>query len=138
MVWHFKVYPEMCKARYYQPDDYECKRCIFDARCMLRKALNSEELTNEEWLALGEYMLNVILDEIDYYAWNIHDSPLDAISAYSKTDFYEACNDFLEEEVVEVIKRMPDEIYDAINRKYQEILEHWAEEFKEEFTEEEN
>ena len=80
-----------------------------------------------DWESFGEYMLETTLDYIDYWAWQISgDSALEAYSNYNNIDFYEAILSFgnkFDDIAIELIEKMPEEIYDKINAKYHKKLE---------------
>jgi hypothetical protein len=80
-----------------------------------------------DWENFGEYILNTVLDHIDYWAWQISgDSPLEAYSSYNNIDFYEATMSFsdkFDDIALELLEAMPEEIYEKINKIYHEKLE---------------
>jgi hypothetical protein len=80
-----------------------------------------------DWESFGEYMLETTLDYIDYWAWQISgNSALEAYSSYNNIDFYEAILSFgdkFDDIAIELIEKMPKEIYDKINAKYHTKLE---------------
>lgn len=76
-------------------------------------------MVKDKWL----YLLDELLDRIDYYAWNIHDNPLLVYSTYANIEVYEAVLDFFDEEVAEEVATMNDEEYQELNKMYQEELE---------------
>ena len=86
-----------------------------------------EELEFGDWENFAEYVLDKVLYEIDYWAWNISgDSALKAYSSYNNIDLYEAIMTFehkFSDIEFELIKEMPNEVYEGINNVYHRKLE---------------
>ena len=86
-----------------------------------------EELGFRNWENFGEYILNTVLDYIDYWAWKISpNSPLESYIDYNNIDLYEATMSFadkLDKIEIELLEKMPTEIYEEINVEYHRKLE---------------
>ena len=95
-----------------------------------------KKLGFRDWENFGEYILNNVLDHIDYWAWNISgDTALEAYSSYNNIDFYEAALDFANEIEIELLEKMPREIYEKINVEYHRKLERVISELEKEYGE---
>jgi hypothetical protein len=98
-----------------------------------------EEIGFADWENFGEYTLNTVLDYIDYWAWNIApDSPLESYSNYNNIDLYEATMSFehkFSDIEIELLRNMPEEVYEKINAEYHRKLEIVISELEKEYRE---
>jgi Mg/Co/Ni transporter MgtE len=81
----------------------------------------------ENWEEFGEYVLEKTLNAIDDWAWNISGgSALEAYLSYENLDLYEAAETFdnkISNEELELLRKMPNKLYETLNQKYHEELE---------------
>jgi hypothetical protein len=95
-----------------------------------------EEIGFADWENFGEYILNSVLDYIDYWAWNISPTTaLETYAAYNNIDLYEAAMSFgdkFDNATFELLEAMPEEVYEKINAEYHRKLEIAIEELEKE------
>jgi hypothetical protein len=81
----------------------------------------------EDWGEFGEYILERVLNAIDYWAWNISpETPLEAYLSYDNLDLYEAAETFdnkISDKELELLRKMPNKLYETLNQRYHEELE---------------
>jgi hypothetical protein len=98
-----------------------------------------KELEFGDWENFAEYVLDKVLYEIDYWAWNIApNSPLESYSSYNNIDLYEAAETFghkFSDIEIELLRNMPNEVYESINNVYHKKLETVISELEKEYRE---
>lgn len=81
----------------------------------------------ENWREFGEYVLEKVLNAIDNWAWNISgDSALEAYQSYANLELYEAAESFynkISNEELELLRKMPNKLYEELNVQYHKELE---------------
>jgi len=100
--------------------------------------------TRKNWEEFGEWLVDKIYDEIHDFCWNISGAPVgDCFSSHALDDMYDLAEMYIENDVYEVVegvyvnkegvlelvKEMPDDIYDKYNDKLQKMLEEAAEQY---------
>jgi len=93
----------------------------------------------ENWREFGEYILERVLNAIDDWAWNISgDTALEAYVSYQNLELYEAAESFankISNKELELLRKMPNKLYEELNEQYHKELERVISELEKEYRE---
>jgi len=93
----------------------------------------------ENWREFGEHVLERVLNAIDDWAWNISgDTALEAYVSYQNLELYEAAESFankISNKELELLRKMPNKLYEELNEQYHKELERVISELEKEYRE---
>jgi len=99
----------------------------------IKKEMLSKEIT-KKFIEKGNTILAKVIEDINYWTWNISPTtPCETYTSYNTKSLYKAAVDFATDylyssyntrlEDLEILKIMPNEIYNKFDEKYHEWLE---------------
>ena len=93
------------------------------------KPMVSKIKSRKEWEDFAEEIYDKVAEALDRWCWHITgDTPLDCYIAHSDRGLFELAEEFLgmegiTEEDLELLREMPDDIYDKYSEKLQRAIE---------------
>ena len=103
----------------------------FSRFSMQARPMVSKFKTREEWEEFAKELYEKVGEALDYFCWNISgDTALDCYSGHSSSDLYELAEEFagwssfgITEEDLELLREMPEDIFEKYSHKMQDTIE---------------
>ena len=95
------------------------------------KPMVSMPTSREKWKELAEEIAEKVAEALDYWCWNVSpDTPAECYAAHSDLDLYSLAEEFagwsrfgITDTDIELLKEMPEDIFDEVSRELQRKIE---------------
>jgi len=101
----------------------------------------SKQKTREEWEEFAEEIFEKVGEALDYWCWEVSGDPaIVCYEAHADKDLYELAEEFvgwstfgITEEDLELLREMPDDIYERFSKRMQNAIERVIKELEEKY-----
>ena len=101
----------------------------------------SKQKTREEWEEFAEEIFEKVGEALDYWCWEVSGDPaIVCYEAHADKDLYELAEEFvgwsdfgITEEDLELLREMPDDIYERYSKRMQNAIERVIKELEEKY-----
>jgi len=105
------------------------------------KPMVSKLKTRKEWKEFAEEIYEKVAEALDYWCWEVTgETPLECYIHHSDKDLYELAEEFvgwsrfgITEEDLELLREMPEDIFEKYSKRMQDAIEKVIRKLEEEF-----